>query len=793
MLRHCITLLTALPVLAAPKAVQPFLAEHCMDCHDAETKKGGFDLEALNLQPESSAAVHKKWVNVWDRVAAGEMPPKNKPDATELQTFLRSLSAELNQAHSAQKGTVLRRLNRKEYQNTLHDLLGVRDEVIDMLPEDGRAHGFENIGEALSLSGTQLQRYMEAADLLIQSALTATIKPEPKKESFTLLAQGNQQYLGKQWLKLPTGEVVVFNDGGYPNTEISSFKAKSAGLYKLTVTASGYQIKEPVAFCVITGTFRRGSDLRVVAFREVPADRYATVDLTVDLKEGDTVKISPQGLNGPDGHSPIKDTPAKYPGEGFALKEVTVEGPLPGEWPPRGQTLLLQGAKIIEVEPEKQWMRKNPRYKPSYKAEVADAAASGRNALQELANRAFRRPATAEEIAPYYALFTAEMGKSGDYFIAIRTAATALLCAPEFLYLKEAPGELNDYALAARLSYFLTRRAPDAELLSLAAADTLDTPSSLRSQTERLLSSPAAFVSDFTDGWLNLREIDFTTPDKLLYPEFDALLFDSMLQETRSFFTQLIKENLPVGNVVRSDFAMLNARLARHYELPPVSGLELRKVSLPADSRRGGLLTQAAILKVSANGTNTSPVVRGVWVNERILGIHPQPPPPGIPGVEPDIRGAHTLRELLAKHRSMESCNGCHRVIDPPGFALENYDVIGGWRDHFRSMGDGQRVTKRVEGRNVRYKLGPAVDAAGELTTGAKFTNLQELQVLLLKDEDRLAKNLLEYLLTFATGREMGFSDREEIDTLIVSSRNQKHGVRELIHAAVQSQIFLRK
>jgi hypothetical protein len=263
-----------------------------------------------------------------------------------------------------------------------------------------------------------------------------------------------------------------------------------------------------------------------------------------------------------------------------------------------------------------------------------------------------------------------------------------------------------------------------------------------------------------------------------------------MLHETRSFITVLIQQNLSAANIIHSDFAMLNKRLAEHYGIAGVNGVELQKIKLPADSHRGGVLTQASVLKVSANGTNTSPVVRGVFVMDRILGIEPPPPPPGIPGVEPDIRGATTLRELLDKHRSSESCNGCHRVIDPPGFALESYDVIGGWRERFRSIGEGESVKATVQGRNVRYRLGRPVDAAGELTSGQTFNGMADFQKILLADQDRVARCMIEKLLTFASGRPMGFSDRSEIDKLTALSKSSGHGMRDLIHAVVQSEIF---
>ncbi|HRJ08596.1 MAG TPA: DUF1592 domain-containing protein [Prosthecobacter sp.] len=778
---------------AATPAARPFLDRHCMDCHDAEMKKGGLDLSALSTDGADAAAL-KKWVRVFDRVAAGEMPPpkKARPAAEETSAFIAALGSDLTAKSEARKGTVLRRLNRQEYQNTLNDLLGVRVSVVDMLPEDGRAHGFDTVGEALSISGIQMQRYMEAAETALNAALMAGEKPELRKTAATLDTGRNKDNIGKHWLKKADGAVVVFNEGGFPSTVIPDLRAHATGTYKVRVTGYGHQVEEPVVFALRTGSFNfRNTDTRTHSFHELPPDKPGTVEVTLHLPQGHGIQVSPQGLYGPDGHSAVKDGPDKYPGSGLALLSVEIEGPLIEEWPPRGQKLLLGDAKLREVMPEKPWMRGKAGYKPVFTADSADPAADARRLLPAFASAAFRRPADAATVEPYVRLFDAEFAEGKDFLAAMRTAATAILCAPDFLFLKEPSGALDRLQLASRLSYFLTRGAPDAELL---AAD-LAQPAVLRAQTERLLQSPALerFVTDFTDGWLNLREIEFTTPDKQLYPEYDELLLDSMLRETRAFITELIRGNLSAANVIHSDFAMINARLARHYGIPGVSGQHIRKMPLPPDSRRGGVLTQASILKVSANGTNTSPVVRGVFVMDRILGIEPSPPPPGIPGVEPDIRGATTLRELLDKHRDSETCNGCHRVIDPPGFALESYDVIGGWRERFRSIDQGEKVDLKVTGRKVRYRLGPPVDAAGELPTGAKFADMGGFQKLLLAGQDRVARCLLEKLLTFATGREMGFSDRAELDQLTAASQAKGHGVREMIHAAVQSGIFRRK
>lgn len=778
---------------AISPAIQPFLDQHCIDCHDSDIKKGGLDLSTLTTT-QSTPATLKKWVRIFDRVAAHEMPPpkKTQPSPSEIKAFATALSTDLTTQYNTQKGTVLRRLNRREYQNTINDLLGINVNLIDALPEDGRAQGFDNIGSALSISGIQMLRYMEAAELALNAALFSDQHPILTTQRATLESDRNKETIGKQWLKQPDGSIVVFNDGGFPSTVIPNLRAPTAGSYKLRVTGYGYQIAEPVTFAIITGSFNfRNADNLTHSFHQLPIGTPGTVEVTLHLNQGNGIWISPQGLNGPDGHSPVKDGPDRYPGEGMAIKEVTLEGPIITTWPPQGQTLLLGKTKLREIKPSKDSDRRKSNFKATFTADSSDPIADSRTQIPAFITAAFRRPATPSDIAPYQKLFDTEFTSSKDFLIAMRTAAIAVLCSPEFLFLQEPAGPLNNLQLASRLSYFLTRSTPDPELLQA----NLTQPTILKAQTERLLKSPnfGRFITDFTDGWLNLREIDFTTPDKQLYPEYDALLLDSMLRETRSFITELISENLSTSHLIDSPFAMLNARLAQHYGIPGVTGLNIQKVTLPPNSKRGGILTHASILKVSANGTNTSPVVRGIFVLDRLLGTEPPPPPPGIPGVEPDIRGASTLRELLDKHRNSETCNGCHRIIDPPGFALENYDVIGGWRDRFRSIGEGEQVKLTVQGRKVRYRLGLPVDSTGELPSGATFNNLADLQKLLLTDQDRIAHCITEKLLTFATGREMTFADRPEIEHLVAESKTRQHTLRDLIHAIIQSPIFKTK
>jgi hypothetical protein len=340
---------------------------------------------------------------------------------------------------------------------------------------------------------------------------------------------------------------------------------------------------------------------------------------------------------------------------------------------------------------------------------------------------------------------------------------------------------------------------PDAELIRLADAGRLDDPAELRRQVERLLADPKAraLTDNFAGQWLRLREIDFTEPDKGLYPDYDELLRHAMLQESRLFFEHVLAHDLGVINFVDSDFTFLNERLAAHYGIPGVKGVEMRLVPLPAESVRGGLMTQAAVLKVTANGTNTSPVLRGIWVLENLLGQHVSPPPANVPAVEPDIRGASTLRELLVKHRDVEGCNACHRKIDPAGLALESFDVIGGWRENYRTSNDGVGERPRFKQDPfthawITYRIGPPVDPSGELADGRDFRDIRELKQLLVADQTALAHGLAEKLATYGLGRRMGFSDRGELAAIVERAAPGGYGFRELIHQLVQSDLFRR-
>jgi hypothetical protein len=364
------------------------------------------------------------------------------------------------------------------------------------------------------------------------------------------------------------------------------------------------------------------------------------------------------------------------------------------------------------------------------------------------------------------------------------------------LYLREPEGAEAHYAIASRLSFFLTNSRPDDILLGHAEQSRLRDSATLRSETDRLVEGTAfpRFVENFADYWLNLRRIQRDQPDIRLYPEyrFDDYLIESMRRETLAFVEMLFRENLPARSIVDTDFVLVNDRLAAHYGLPAISGSTLRKVELPPESPRGGLLTQAAILKVTANGTSTSPVVRGAWVMERLLGQAPPPPPASVPSVEPDIRGARTIRELLSKHTSEESCAACHASFDPVGFALENFDVCGGWRTRYRGLENGDMVNGIDRaGHDFKYTLAEPVDASGELLGGPQFRDARELRRILVADERQLAHNLLRQLTVYATGTPVRFSDRPTIQRILDQTAAEGYRARKLLHALIQSTIFL--
>ena len=871
-------LLWCLASLAAGRAAEfkpaAFFARHCTECHDAETKKGNFDMTAL--KPDFADRENfASWVKIHDRIVSGEMPPKQKarPPANEVQAVTRGLAEALVTAERAQFAdgprTPVRRLTRAEYEHTVRDLLelpGVR--LQELLPADGSAHGFDKNSDALDLSHVNLAKYVEAASHALDAAIAT--QPEAPPAQTARLSLGGT-YSGN--LMLMNGDAVLLRDkqhdpvvppaGVYPHVghgqheQLGLFtRMSSVGVFRhedeswnpyYQTFAAIYPGRYRVRASFWSMTWDKGkilpsrgveaARLSVVSFNEngrggghpstvigyfaAPSIESRVHELELWFNPKDSLGFNAASL------APVvlyrvgtwgqKDRTMGFTGPCIVNDWVEVEGPLHEVWPPRSHRALFGALPLTEFKAAEQNGVRPPARRP-LKQEIigaknrpepvagvwtvasASPAADADRLLAAFLPRAFRRPVSDEVRRQYVAQVEARL-KAGDCFeTAMRWAYRAALCAPDFLYHVEAgagatsPSLLSAHGLANRLAYFLWNSRPDDALLALAANGTLREPGTLRAEVERMLKDRKSerFVEDFLGQWLKLRQLAATDPDKKLYPEFNAYLQDSMRAETVGFFRELLDRNLAARHLVKSDFAMLNEKLATHYGIPGVSGPEIRRVPLPPGSPRGGFLTQAAILKITANGTTTSPVPRGAFVMARLLGQEPEPPPANVPAVEPDVRGATTIREQLDKHRNDAACATCHVKIDPPGFALESFDVIGGQRTRYRSLENGDPAPRgAIDPRiSINFKLGPAVDASGELPDGRKFADIVEFQSLLTAQPRPLLENLARQLAVYSTGRPVAFSDRAALTALVTRVEQQGSGVRTLIHELVQSELF---
>lgn len=758
---------------------QPFFNEHCLRCHGPDDAKGNLRLDQLDADL-SKSMTFERWREIVTRVRSGEMPPQDepRPEAAQVVEVLQKLSAHLDDAATKQRvegRVVLRRLNRVEYENTVRDLFDVSVSVKDILPEDSVSHGFDNVGAALNISPVLIERYLEAADTVLNAAIAPVHKLESRTERYDLFDSLPQWFLAGVW-KQDEG-VILYRNSGDSASDLRKFKAPAPGRYRFRIAASAHNSEMPLPMAVLLGNFVvSGNPTRHLGYFDAPPGQPAIIEFEEKLAaKNDTIKVTPVAL--PFVYLKHETMPG-YPGPGLHIHWMEVEGPLPETWPTESYRRVFG-----DVDPQR--------------GTLADAE----KLLRELLPRAFRRPVVEGEEKPFVALVASSLESGQPFEASLRAGIKAVLTSPKFLYFREATGQLDDHALASRLSYFLWSTMPDETLSALAQSGELHEPDVLRAQVERMLQHPKAdaFTENFTGQWLSLREINATTPDKALYPEFEEFLLWSSERETHLFFDELLKENLSVRNFVDSEFAMLNGRLAKHYDIPDVSGVAFRKVALKPEHHRGGVLTHASVLKVTANGTSTSPVVRGVWVLDRIMGSSVSPPPPNVPAVEPDIRGATTIREQLAKHQSTENCAGCHAKIDPPGFALENYDVIGGWRERYRVVAERKDWVQNRVGPLAKYLaayqygLGQPVEAGDTLLDGRRFADVTEFKQLLLAHPEQIARCVTEKLVTYATGHPVGFSDHATVDRIVEETELSDYGLRSLIHAVVASDLFQKK
>jgi len=780
-----------------PAAVKQFLKNHCVACHEGSSADAGLDLPALGVPTDGSNKL-KSWIRIVDRVRDGEMPPPDAEllNAAQRTAFVKSASdwlTALQLEQWQQKGRVLgRRLTRLQIERTLHDLLGIDIPLADQLPEEPRTGGFTTVSDGQPMSHFQIQAHLKAVDAALDEAFRrATSAPDERSTVLTpkQLARQNPKRRCRE-PELIDNTAVTWSGGVTFYGRLPSTTARQSGWYRFRINASALNIPdEHGVWCTVkTGPCVSSAPLLgwVGAFEATDSPQEWTFETW--LPQGHMLEIRP-------GDETLKK--ARFAGgqigtgegapqnvAGVALHEVVMErihrGP--GDWAVR--RILFGDLEVKRGQPARKI--KGGQWSKAVPAEILSSSPETdlTNLVRRFASRAFRRPVSDHESEPYVALAAAALDNGAPLIEALRSGYRAVLCSPRFLYFHESPGKLDDYAIASRLSYFLWNSMPDAELLKSAAAGKLHQKWVLKQQVERMLAHDRGreFVKDFAAEWLDLSLIDFTQPDRRMFRDFDQIVQQSMLDETHAFLQQMLDNDLSVRRLIRADETFLNNRLARYYGIAGVDGDKLRPVSLEPDSHRtGGVLTQGAILKVTANGTNTSPVIRGIWVSERLLGIDVPAPPTNVPAIEPDIRGAKTIREMLAKHRSDPSCAGCHVKIDPPGFALENYDPTGRWRDRYL-VANGRRITR-----------GPAIDASYDLPDGRHFKDVNEFQKLVAATPETLAANVAGKLITYGTGAPITFADRHDVERIIAETREADFGFRSLITSVATSQVFLTK
>ena len=826
--------------LAGEPEVRTILEQRCGDCHNGDTSEGGLNLK-LTAWELADGQIREKWVRIHDRIQSGEMPPDphDLPNSERIE-LLRLLQtalhdADLNDVIQSGRGP-MRRLNRDEYEQNLRDVLKLpKLDVRDMLPEDREGHHFNKTAAMLDMSRVQLAAYLDAAEAALRQAIASGVEPPPgthyqafatkmfpeaqtfgnreamfyARDSKHLPIDGAQlRGIRKSGEHDPSVEMALFRAAswpyyGYPHGFVAArpgeFKVKFSA--RAVVQLAGFQLQPATQPQPMTFRARAPSgpdvsgDVRATGgILDIQPD-VGVFETVISLRKGETFEYSLLGLPMPLARNVNNGPPTyRYPpfpegGQpGVAFQWIEVDGPVTSsEWPPPSHRVLFEdlpissstGDGVLSVDVVSQ-----------------DRERDAIRLMRRFARLALIQPITDDSLQKYEQLILTQLQQEVPFAEAMLTGYKALLCSGHFLYLQEPERSEDHFAIAARLAHFLTNTRPDQQLAQLADERRLRDAVTLRKETDRLMASAGfdRFVRNFTDYWLNLRHVRRDEPDVRLYPEyrFDDYLVESMERETRAFVTAMFRENLPVSVLIESDFVYANDRLARHYELSPLSGSAMRKVSVPEDSPYGGLLTQAAILKVTSNGTTTSPVIRGAWIMDRLIGEPPPPPPAAVPAVEPDIRGAKTIRELLSLHTKSESCANCHARFDPVGLALENFDILGGWRTRYRGVEHGDAVTGiDSAGHDFAYTRAEPVDASGELRDGRSFQNARELKTLLAADPEQLARNLLHQLTVYATGTPVRFSDRTEIDALLQVCAADGYRVSDLLRSLITSRIFV--
>ena len=723
--------------------VRPVFVNYCYDCHGDGLKRGEL---ALDAYPDIASMIAQRdvWKRIRDHIDFRLMPPPDEPAPgdEERQAMLDWIDAAVFpvDAENPDPGHVtLRRLNRNEYQNTVHDLLDVKVDVATLLPPDDSGYGFDNIGDVLTLSPLHLERYLEAA----RTALDVATHPDPMPPHQTRIDGKGLKGAGN-----PSGDRYLLHGNGEASAD---FKTHGDGFYRIVVTASGTPADHGFP------EFNLEVEGETLASWKVETPEHSPERFTHELRVADrrNLRIAVRFTN--DAWFPDHQDPAQRD-RNLMVHRIVLQGPLDGPRP-----------------------RKPASHRRLYGDQVAgesDAAYMTR-VLARFARNAFRRPPHDREIERYLAFIDIAREQGDGIEHAIRMAMEAMLVSPSFLFREEptdavaAEGKMliSEHALASRLSYFLWSTMPDETLLAL--ADEGQLRAQLRAQIERMLLSKKsdALVANFAGQWLQLRDMDAVSPSNKHFTGIDRALTRDMRIETEMLFRHVIRENLPVRTLLDADFTFINERLARHYGIPGVEGGEFRRISLDGTPRRG-ILNHASILTLTSYPTRTSPVLRGKYILENILDTPPPPPPPNIPQLEePGSGGEKTsLRQQMERHRDDPNCSSCHALMDPIGFGLENFDGIGAWRDSENRL---------------------PIDPSGTLATGESFVTAEELRRIIAVDyESKFRRSIATKMLTYALGRGVEWYDRPAIDEIVLKAGTDDARFHGLVRAVVESVPF---
>ena len=780
------------------KVVQPFLQKHCVECHDAETQKGEFRVD--NLSPKVGTENTPQWLEVMERINTGEMPPKKvkvRPGADESAKVVEWIAARMKEGESARmaaRGRVsYNRLTRDEYVNTVRDLIGVHFDANDPgnLLEDPEWHGFERIGSVLTLSPSNIEKYLGAAETILDEAypdpLPENAKPAPpfggskpaiEEEQINERHRERLRELGlldKVRFEMWAGDIFRHSNLREP--------LPGPGIYEISYTLSG--LKPENGRAPRLKVYETRLD-RVLFERDIvaPEDKPITVTFRAHLPKDPHIHVY-NDVPGPS-NNPRSGRHGEVPFISTKIGRIPWQMKLTDE---AGQArypfLILDSVswKGPIIEEHEQQLRND--YMPSEEGNMQQARAC----LATLAKRAFRRPVADEEIDHYLRIVQSELDAKETFRNAVKAGMLAILNSKSFLFIAEGDENtsrhtLNDWEIASRLSYLLWNTMPDAELFALAEQGKLREKAALAQQVTRLLADARSrrFTDSFATQWLRLRKVGMFPPDKKLYPGYDKALESSMVGETMAFFREVLTSGLTLREFLHSDWSMMNPRLAQFYGLPEetLGGAdEFQRVSLPAESHRGGLLTQASILSLTSDGVRHRPVHRGVWVMESIFGKSPPPPPANVNPIPTNPTGPKaTLRQKLEAHVQDANCAACHAKIDPLGLAFENYDAIGRWRTEEVTNGIGEN---------------PKVTAAGMLPDGREYLNVDEFKKLLVADLDAFNHTFIEKLAIYGLRRSMSFDDRDDLKAIAAASKAMDYRVKDIVTALVTSELFQKR